>query len=75
MIRFKLWRLQEGLTQAQAAQRLRIGESTLAMLESGRLEPSPEQIARLEAVFGPEAPSLFEPVRDRVGTGSVGSLP
>lgn len=74
MIRLKLWRLQEGLTQSQAAQRLKIGESTLAILETGRLAPTADQVARLEAVFGSEAGSLFDPVRDRV-TGPVGTRP
>lgn len=74
MLRIKLWRLQSGLTQAQAAHRLGIGESTLAMLESGRLAPSPQQIARLQAFFGEQARTLFEPVRDRID-GDPAPLP
>ena len=66
MTRLKLWRLQEGLTQARAAQRLGIGESTLAMLETGRLTPSPRLMDLLSEVFGDQASRLFEPVRDRV---------
>lgn len=66
MIRFKLWRLQEGLTQAQAAQQLRIGESTLAMLENGRLRPTVQQIDQLRAHFGALTDSLFDPVGERV---------
>ena len=66
MIRLKLWRLQEGLTQAEAAKRLGIGESTLAVLESGRLRPTAAQIARLRAVFGEQTATLFDQVRDRV---------
>jgi transcriptional regulator with XRE-family HTH domain len=74
MIRFKLWRLQEGLTQAEAAKRLGIGESTLAILETGRLRPTAQQLARLQTVFGDEAGNLFDPVRDRV-TPPTGSAP
>ena len=66
MIRLKLWRLQEGLTQADAAKRLGMGESTLAVLESGRLRPTIAQLARLRAVFGEQAVTLFDQVRDRV---------
>ena len=44
MLKFKLWRLQESLTQEEAAKRLGIGASTLAILESGRLRPTPGQI-------------------------------
>ncbi len=66
MTRFKLWRLQEGLTQAQAAQRLRIGESTLAMLESGRLRPTSAQQERLRTHFGDLTDSLFDSVSERI---------
>lgn len=66
MIRLKLWRLQQHLTQEQAAQRLRIGESTLAMLESGRLRPTDSQVHLLESIFGAAASTLFEPVSERV---------
>jgi transcriptional regulator with XRE-family HTH domain len=67
MIRLKLWRLQQGMTQAQAARRVGIGESTLAMLESGRLRPTPGQIDHLRATFGAEVNSIFDPVQERVG--------
>lgn len=70
MIRLKLWRLQEGLTQAEAAKRLGIGESTLAVLESGRLRPTAAQLIRLGAVFGEQAAALFDHVRDRVDVPS-----
>jgi transcriptional regulator with XRE-family HTH domain len=66
MLRFKLWRLQNRLTQGQAAQRLGIGESTLALLESGRLRPSPAQIEQLRPTFGEQTGSLFEPVQEHV---------
>ncbi len=66
MNRLKLWRLQAGLTQYEAARRLAIGESTLAVLETGRLRPSKAQMERLRAYFGAEALTLFSPVRERV---------
>jgi transcriptional regulator with XRE-family HTH domain len=66
MIRFKLWRLQERLTQDGAARKLGLGESTLALLESGRLRPTAAQLILLRDFFGEEADALFEPVRDRI---------
>lgn len=66
MTRLKLWRQQHSLTQQVAADRLGIGESTLALLESGRLQPTSTQMTILESTFGCDALSLFEPVRDRV---------
>ncbi|MCL5258701.1 MAG: helix-turn-helix domain-containing protein [Firmicutes bacterium] len=66
MIRFKLWRLQERLTQSGAAERLGIGESTLAMLESGRLRPTDQQIDQLRMYFGDLTESLFDQVSERV---------
>jgi transcriptional regulator with XRE-family HTH domain len=66
VLKFKLWRLQEGLTQEEAAKRLGIGASTLSILESGRLRPTPGQIAQLRRSFGPTVETLFEPVRERI---------
>jgi len=70
MIRLKLWRLQEHLTQSEAARRLGVGESTLAMLESGRLRPTPAQIEVLRKSFGAQADTLFDPVQERVAAQS-----
>ena len=66
MLRIKLWRLQNRLSQSEAARRLGIGLSTLSLLEGGRLRPSRAQVERLRRVFGPEVDSLFEPVREQV---------
>ena len=66
MIRFKLWRLQKGLTQADAAMRLGIGESTLAMLESGRLRPTRSQLDILRRHFGEKVGSLLS--RSRIAS-------
>jgi transcriptional regulator with XRE-family HTH domain len=62
----KLWRLQQGLTQEQAARRLGIGESTLALLESGRLKATAGQLDQLRRTFGASTESLFEPVREHI---------
>ncbi|MHB8145241.1 MAG: helix-turn-helix transcriptional regulator [Vulcanimicrobiaceae bacterium] len=66
MIRLKLWRLQQHLTQAEAARALGIGESSYAILESGRLRPTAGQRERLRAYFGELTDSLFDPVSERV---------
>ena len=66
MLRLKLWRFQQGLTQHQAARRLGIGESTLAILESGRLRPTAQQLQTLRRTFGADTDRLFEPVQDHV---------
>ena len=67
MLRIKLWRLQKRLTQEQAAAKLGLGLSTLALLESGRLRPTPAQIEHLRRSFGEEVDTLFEHVREHVG--------
>lgn len=67
MLRIKLWRLQNQLTQGEAAAQLGLGLSTLALLESGRLRPTAAQIDRLRLVFGTEADSLFDLVQEHVG--------
>lgn len=66
MIRLKLWRLQHGLTQDHAARLLGMGESTFALLESGRLRPTAQQLETLSQHFGTQTKSLFEPVQERV---------
>jgi transcriptional regulator with XRE-family HTH domain len=67
MIRLKLWRLQRGMTQTQAARATGIGGSAYAMLESGRLRPTYQQLSRLRELFGSLTDSLFESVREQVG--------
>jgi transcriptional regulator with XRE-family HTH domain len=67
MIRLRLWRLQSGLTQGEAAARLGLGLSTLALLEKGRLTPTQSQLELLRGSFGTETDSLFNLVQERVG--------
>ena len=66
MIRLKLWRLQHGLTQEHAARLLGMGESTFALLESGRLRPTAQQLETLSHHFGAQTESLFKAVQERV---------
>jgi transcriptional regulator with XRE-family HTH domain len=70
MIRFRLWRLQSGLTQGEAAAQLGLGLSTLALLEKGRLIPTQSQLELLRRAFGTETDSLFDLVQERVGAAS-----
>jgi transcriptional regulator with XRE-family HTH domain len=65
-IRLKLWRLQKGLTQNQAARVLHLGASSFALLESGRLQPTRQQRRLLSAHFGDQVETLFEPVCEQV---------
>jgi transcriptional regulator with XRE-family HTH domain len=65
MLFLKLWRLQAGLTQREAASRLAIGESTYAFLESGRMRPSRAQLLQLARSF-PDPARLFDPVPDQI---------
>lgn len=62
MTRLKLWRLQRNLTQSEAASAIGIGESSYAVLESGRLKPTVGQQERLLKYFGDFADSLFQTV-------------
>jgi transcriptional regulator with XRE-family HTH domain len=66
MNRLRLWRLQNQLTQGQAAARLGIGQSTLALLEKDRLRPTPAQLETLRLTFGEGVETLFYPVQERV---------
>ncbi len=63
MLRLRLWRLCERLTQAKAARRLGMSHLTLSYLESGRLKPADRDLQRLRNYFGVHAESLFEDVR------------
>jgi transcriptional regulator with XRE-family HTH domain len=69
MLFLKLWRLQTGLTQREAAARLGIGESTYGFLESGRMRPSRAQLLRLEHTFTDPA-RLFELVQYQIESKS-----
>ena len=70
MNRLRLWRLQNGLTQGEAAARLGLGLSTLALLEKNRMTPTPSQLVLLRRTFGKETDTLFNQVQERVGAPS-----
>ncbi len=71
MLAFPMWRLQQGLTQEHAARLLGVGESTFALLESGRLASNATHSWKpLPRHFGTGTESLFESVRDRVESAS-----
>jgi transcriptional regulator with XRE-family HTH domain len=65
MLRLKAWRLENGLTQTSAALALKLGASTLALLESGRLQPSPAQLEQLRVVFRNETGAMFQEVQEQ----------
>lgn len=67
MLRLRLWRLAEGLTQAEAARRLGMSHLTLGYLETGRLKASQRDLKRLRAVFGDHAERILEAVEDPMG--------
>jgi transcriptional regulator with XRE-family HTH domain len=52
MTNLKLWRLSNGLTQADAAQRCGLGLSAYCLIEAGRLQPSRDQESKLGMIFG-----------------------
>lgn len=47
----KMWRLQQGLSQLQAARKIGFGEMTYSYIESGRLKPSEAQKNKLTTFF------------------------
>ncbi len=64
MLRLRLWRLANGMTQVEAARRLRISHLTLGYLETGRLRPMRRDLERLRRAFGDQAERLFDEIGD-----------
>jgi transcriptional regulator with XRE-family HTH domain len=64
LTQLKARRLQENITQAQAAERLGIGLSAYSLIESGRMRPSRAQMRALEETFGHGAHTLLDPLKD-----------
>jgi transcriptional regulator with XRE-family HTH domain len=71
VLRLRFWRLAQGLTQVEAARRLRMSHLTLSYLETGRLRPTGRDLERLRRAFGSQAERLFEEIED--GLEAVGS--
>ena len=66
MNRLRYWRLKSGLTQGQAAAKLGLGLSTLALLEKDRLRPTAAQLETLRRSFGDAVETLFDAVQEQV---------
>jgi transcriptional regulator with XRE-family HTH domain len=54
-------RVQAGLTQEELARRMKTSQSVIARLESGRVRPSTQTLARLAAATGTRLRITFEP--------------
>ena len=68
LTRIKMVRLQRGLRQYDVARRAGIAESYMSKIETGRVKPCPELLARIAAVLD-VAP---ETLRERGGGGYAG---
>ncbi len=64
MIRLKFLRIERGLTQRELADRTQINHSQLCLIESGRLNPRPQELARLADALGCLPERLLEHVID-----------
>lgn len=62
MTLLRRYRLAAGMTQAQLAQRLGIGPSSVSFWESGTTLPSPEMYPKLARVLGVDAMELTRAV-------------
>ena len=60
--RLKLERVKRGLSQGTVGVCARIQQTRIAQIESGRLIPTPRQLARLAAVFQVPPDQLLQPV-------------
>jgi transcriptional regulator with XRE-family HTH domain len=57
--KFKFYRLQEGLSQAEAAKLIGISRAYISLFETGRATPSEEITCRLARAYGIEAKELM----------------
>lgn len=64
MLKLRVWRFLEGLTQEAAARRFGLSQLTYAYIESGRLRPTVRQLGKLRAVFGDRTTAMLEPISD-----------
>lgn len=56
----KRYRLALGITQAQLAQRMKIGQSAVAMWESGENTPRTDKLPELAKIFNCDISDLFK---------------
>jgi transcriptional regulator with XRE-family HTH domain len=62
MTRLKFERTRRGLSQYSLGRVAKISQPDIGLIETGRLSPSAEQLARLAAVFGLPADVILRPV-------------
>lgn len=55
----RLWRQHRGLTQAQLAEKAKVGQSYIAMLEKGERKGAVEMLQRIAAALGVEMDDLL----------------
>lgn len=67
LTQLKARRLQQNISQAAAAERLKMGVSAYSLIESGRMRPSPAQVQALEEAFGCAVQALLDPISDLDG--------
>ena len=64
MIRIKSRRINKGLTQRHVAAKVNINRTVLSQIESGRVTPRPDELARLAAFFEIPGERLLDHVSD-----------
>ena len=57
--RVKTLRIQSGMTQSEIAEKIFVSESYIALIESGKRNPSSEIVIKLSGVFGVSADLLL----------------
>ena len=60
MTRLKFLRIARRLSQDQVAEKTRINRTHVSMIENGRLNPRPEQLAALAALFNVPGDTLLQ---------------
>jgi len=66
MNRLAKYRKQKGLSQTQLAKLIGVAQSTIAMIETGKIMPSLRTALRLSRILGVPVEELF-PVEDKEG--------
>lgn len=63
--RLRLWRVQAGLSQTEAAAALHLSRATYSPIELGRMVPTDDVAAALREAFGEPAGALLESLKPR----------
>lgn len=69
--RLRLWRVQAGLTQTEAAESLGLSRATYSPIELGRMSPTAEVAAILRDAFGEPAGALLDALKPRQAIPSL----